>query len=422
MKLFVKTFVALAVVGAFSGCDGDDADAVSPDTTEGQDTSTDVTPDPVDTGGPPADTSPPDPADTDLPIPECLSDADCPPGDYCDQMLQACWPEEAAPCVVSRCEDGIAATCDGEVFADCSAFGASCAQFSDGVDDYAWCDCGNLGAGICQSDAGGIICDQGVIGLPFQCSPGSTCTDDGAIGCLCDNASDGICPDPACSDDPDCGGCTPSCGARVCGDNGCGGSCGECALGESCTAAGACQGCIPDCGTSVCGSNGCGGSCGSCASTESCNADGQCVADCVPSCAGKTCGSNGCGGSCGGCGSGEACTAAGTCEQDCIFEQQTYTFDASALDWSSTNFLTIRARQNRPDGPSTWKSLTIVNGDPTTGSLTFGDACDADVEVERKYSLSGGVECLGGPDTVTTNAIAIPAPSVSGNSCTAPPL
>src|SRR2546423_1656307 len=34
--------------------------------------------------------------------------------------------------------------------------------------------------------------------------------------------------------------CTPSCGARVCGDDGCGGACGACGPTELCSAAGAC--------------------------------------------------------------------------------------------------------------------------------------------------------------------------------------
>jgi hypothetical protein len=35
--------------------------------------------------------------------------------------------------------------------------------------------------------------------------------------------------------------CVRSCGARVCGDDGCGGVCGRCSTGTACTAAGACE-------------------------------------------------------------------------------------------------------------------------------------------------------------------------------------
>jgi MYXO-CTERM domain-containing protein len=55
----------------------------------------------------------------------------------------------------------------------------------------------------------------------------------------------------------------------------------------------------------TCGDDGCGGSCGSCTGGKTCSADGACVSACVPSCAGKTCGdSDGCGGTCGSCDGG----------------------------------------------------------------------------------------------------------------------
>jgi len=71
--------------------------------------------------------------------------------------------------------------------------------------------------------------------------------------------------------------CQPDCGTKVCGDDGCGGSCGDCdPLTETCSAQGQCEACVPDCGTRVCGDNGCNGSCGDCELTETCNAQGQC--------------------------------------------------------------------------------------------------------------------------------------------------
>ncbi len=73
-------------------------------------------------------------------------------------------------------------------------------------------------------------------------------------------------------------------------------------------------GCQETCGQKVCGDDGCGGSCGSCASGKVCNSSGQCVESCAPACSGKDCGDDGCGGSCGSCASGESCTAQGTCQ------------------------------------------------------------------------------------------------------------
>ncbi len=61
---------------------------------------------------------------------------------------------------------------------------------------------------------------------------------------------------------------------------------------------------VSACGARKCGDDGCGGTCGTCGAGESCSAEGQCTGSttCTPSCAGKTCGSDGCGGSCGDCG------------------------------------------------------------------------------------------------------------------------
>jgi heme-degrading monooxygenase HmoA len=59
--------------------------------------------------------------------------------------------------------------------------------------------------------------------------------------------------------------------------------------------------CDADCTGKVCGDDGCGGSCGTCADGEACGG-GQCVfLLCTPDCTGKVCGDDGCGGSCGTC-------------------------------------------------------------------------------------------------------------------------
>ncbi len=66
--------------------------------------------------------------------------------------------------------------------------------------------------------------------------------------------------------------CTPDCGGRSCGDDGCGGSCGECTDGQVCNPVlGKCLGgCTADCTGKACGTNGCGGSCGDCGMDEDC--------------------------------------------------------------------------------------------------------------------------------------------------------
>jgi hypothetical protein len=107
--------------------------------------------------------------------------------------------------------------------------------------------------------------------------------------------------------------CTPNCKGLVCGDDGCGGSCGLCGEATFC-AVGQCL-CVPECRLRHCGDDGCGGTCGECQDGAACQG-GLCV--CEGSCAGRTCGDDGCYGSCGVCPAGHVCTEAGACcEPDC---------------------------------------------------------------------------------------------------------
>ena len=95
--------------------------------------------------------------------------------------------------------------------------------------------------------------------------------------------------------------CAPDCEGKQCGDDGCGGSCGECVWGQVCYKN---QCCFPACTTKECGDDGCGGSCPPCSIGETC-VDDECV--CVPDCEGKECGGDGCGGVCGSCADADMC-------------------------------------------------------------------------------------------------------------------
>lgn len=78
-------------------------------------------------------------------------------------------------------------------------------------------------------------------------------------------------------------GCTPSCLNRQCGPDGCGGSCGSCAVGVTCDLAGRCAtGCVKQCSGKQCGPDGCGGVCGACAGALDACVDGHC--ECQPTC------------------------------------------------------------------------------------------------------------------------------------------
>ena len=107
-------------------------------------------------------------------------------------------------------------------------------------------------------------------------------------------------------------GCDPSCLQKICGDDGCGGSCGDCEGDDTCDA-GVCAPpaeCVPACDAKTCGDDGCGGSCGTCDDPNTTCVNSNC---CTPDCADKTCGNDGCGGSCGTCAADEQCST-GVCE------------------------------------------------------------------------------------------------------------
>ncbi len=203
----------------------------------------------------------------------------------------------------------------------------------------------------------------------------------GVIGeCSCGDAGDGTCIDgiQVCNPETYRCECAPSCGATgdwECGSDGCGGSCGECPPGETCSNdetyqddvlgigegwggtclgcsdlcnviglecgvfpteleglpecdCGSCPGgltcyegtcdCVPDCSGKDCGGDDCDGTCGVCPGAQDiCSADGECI--CQAECAGKVCGDDGCGGQCGlPCEAGLVCVEGGcvTCTED----------------------------------------------------------------------------------------------------------
>lgn len=149
----------------------------------------------------------------------------------------------------------------------------------------------------------GFQCQNGACINP-NCTPdctGKVCGDDGCGG------SCGGCPTNYTCKSGQCiaPNCTPNCTGKKCGDDGCGGSCGTCATGSACQN-GLCITCNPDCTGKKCGDDGCGGSCGTCPTGQKCS-NGVCASTCIPNCKGMTCGDDGCGGSCGTCSSTQKC-------------------------------------------------------------------------------------------------------------------
>ncbi|MFT7582795.1 MAG: hypothetical protein ACI9MR_004478, partial [Myxococcota bacterium] len=128
------------------------------------------------------------------------------------------------------------------------------------------------------------------------------------MGFVCLSALIGSCTESA--DSTETPPCTPACDARLCGDDGCGASCGSCDGVDICSADGQCNAGDSSCDKScadlglTCGTH-CGQSCGDCGVDETCT-DGACV--CAADCVGKTCGDDdGCGGSCTPCETDENC-------------------------------------------------------------------------------------------------------------------
>ncbi len=142
---------------------------------------------------------------------------------------------------------------------------------------------------------------------------GRECGDDGHGG------SCGECPpDERCSRGRCSPRCEPSCAGLECGWDGCGGSCGECAAAERCDGGRCVPVCVPECAGRQCGGDRCGGSCGVCRAAERCE-QGRCEPLCVPECADRQCGGDRCGGSCGQCAADERC-ANGRCVPACVPE------------------------------------------------------------------------------------------------------
>jgi len=109
--------------------------------------------------------------------------------------------------------------------------------------------------------------------------------------------------------------CQPDCDGKMCGWDGCWGTCGECTSQQEACVEGVCQ-CQPACGGKECGDDGCGGECGTCAACGKLCQEGQCV---FVNCDGVECGDDGCSGSCGVCTADNKHCSGGMCV--CIYEE-----------------------------------------------------------------------------------------------------
>ncbi len=270
----------------------------------------------------------------------------CPQGTTCSNGMCA-----------ELCEDECAPkgllSCLGDGYRECGLYDADlCLDWSDWVPCAPNEDCIN-GACICLPFCIGKECgDDGCGGSCGTCDDGLACTNgiclpdcvnecapEGLASCFgngfktCADFDDDLCLDwsplTPCQANEECINgaclCQPACAGKQCGPDGCGGSCGQCAQGFTCTDGLCIKDCLDECapeGLASCFGNGFK-TCGNfdddlcldwspltaCQPPESC-VDGDCL--CIPQCTGKQCGNDGCGGSCGSCGAGLSCWD-GTC-------------------------------------------------------------------------------------------------------------
>lgn len=245
-------------------------------------------------------------------------------GQVCSNTVNQCGGATCNPAAPGCCpNDG----CCGSPANQCNAAELcctpNCANRECGPDG-----CGNSGTcGSCQKGQSCDVatgqclgaacspasCPNGCCDNDGDCHPGTTvqACGTGGVSCKSCQGTQSSCQNGQCR-------CTAQCQGKQCGDDGCGGSCGNCPTGQTCTASGQCQQtplqCLETCnGATMCcdAENNCvsgttnqscgsfGSQCLDCRPGFICNSTGQC--ECTPSCQGKTCGDDGCGGSCGTC-------------------------------------------------------------------------------------------------------------------------
>lgn len=230
-------------------------------------------------------TCPPEPYKAPEPPKVVDADNDGVPKDKdCNDNDPGISPEAKEPC------DGVDNNCNG-VIDDPWNKGVATDLGKPCVTDVTGCD--SYGKWICAPNGAGEVCDAVLI----QPSPEVCDGDDND----CNGVIDDLWPQLNTACEKGTGTCKTY-GTWQCADNGKGAICNAYYPNK------------PDCTGKVCGPDGCGGSCGACPEGLACNLlTGACP--CTAKCAGKECGDDGCGGSCGACQNGKWCDLlTGICE------------------------------------------------------------------------------------------------------------
>ncbi len=176
-----------------------------------------------------------------------------------------------------------ASNCDGKECGD-DGCGGQCGSCDDSLD----CTSDVCDGETCKHAASPVFCIIDALCVPSgTLAPGNVCR-------ACDPAASGT-EWTAVWDGKECGAekvchsgqcCTPveNCAGKDCGDDGCGGQCGECVDGLVCSNDGLC---VDPCEGYECGQNAFGDSCGDCSNDLAC-VNGKCVTSCIDQCAGKS--------------------------------------------------------------------------------------------------------------------------------------
>ena len=211
---------------------------------------------------------------------QCCGNGKCEAG-Y-NESCNTCAEDCGTCCGNNFCEAQYSEDCDS-----CPGDCGPCVQFCgdgdcDSDEDCASCPldcgpCGFCGDGECSDDESCDWCPGDCGPCPFDSCAGNC--GGSAGGCFCDDACHdfGDCCDDVCDFCPDleaCSGCEPNCMTdfgfpKECGDDGCGGSCGECMDNEECSNQGLCEAVQQGmtCSEILQCANGCGG-------------DWNCIMDC----------------------------------------------------------------------------------------------------------------------------------------------
>jgi hypothetical protein len=370
---------------------------------------------------------------------ECIAcDPACEPGFKCEGgECVVCVPDcEGMACgsdgcggSCGECADG--QTCSGGVcmVAGCEALGT---QGCGGCPCEA-CVC-EMDSFCCESAWDGICADE-CINDCGGCLPLENCGNDVCDleeGENCSNcAEDCACEDPTVCFQSDC--CTPMCDGVECGDDGCGGSCGDCDAGEFCLEGGVCgpnDGCVitgePTCGGCACEAcvcemdpyccetawdgvcaDQCTNDCGGCVTLENCGnnvcdmEEGEnctnCAEDCAcgdptvcfqsecctPMCDDIECGDDGCGGDCGDCGAGMICGEEGLCEEIPLCEMGIEVMCDDVVQDDTTGYANLLDGYNcinwDESGPEVGFMFVPEVDDMITVTLQYGEETDQDI-------------------------------------------